>query len=168
MSSQLGLGNEMYTGAASFGQIRALIVAVIGTIISIIMIVIGIYMLFKKKINTVSVDATILNLNCNSVQNNIQNCNLNLSYNYNGIQNRYVQYSGNIVYSVNQKLTVYVDTDNGDVYLDFPSPKEVGSVLLILGFIILIGCWFMYWLTKRYKFFAAAEGVSGAFNLFRS
>ena len=176
--SQSGLGDEIYSGAASFGVIRALIGAIIATVAGIIMIIIGISMFFKK-INTFPVNATILNINCTPQQNNQQNnpqnnqqnrqnCNINVSYNYKGTnQNKYIQYLGNTVYSVNQTITVYVNTDNeSDVYLEEPSPKAVGSALIIFGLIILIGGWFIYWLSKRYKFLA--EGISGAYSLFRN
>jgi hypothetical protein len=122
-----------------------------------------------KKINTVSVEATILNVNCVPGENNTQNCNINVSYDYKGQQNKHIQYVGNTVYSVNQKITIYINKDNeSDIYLQQPSLKSLGVVLLIIGLIVLGGVWLMFWLSKRYKFLAAAQGVSGAYNLFRS
>ena len=178
-SSQPTLGDEIYSGAASFGQIKALIGAIIGTIVSIIMIIIGINLSLKKQPIFDSVNATILNVNCNTLQNRdqngqvsstTQNCNINVSYNYNGKnQNKYIQYTGNQVYTVNQQVTVYVNKDNdSEIYLSVPNIRSFGFLLIFIGLLILIGSWFVYWLTKRYKFFAAAEGVSGAYNLFRN
>jgi hypothetical protein len=181
MSSQSGLGTEMYSGAATYGEIRALIGAIVGTIIGVIMIGLGIDFILKKKVNFDSVNATILNVNCapQNIQNNQnnqniqtqnQNCNINVSYTYNGkSQNKFIQYTGSYVYSVNQQVTVYINKDNeNDIYLIKPNIKDVGIILLIIGLILIIGGWFVYWLTRRYKFFAAAEGVAGAYSLFRN
>jgi hypothetical protein len=177
MASQPSLGDELYSGAASFGQIKALIGAIIGTIIGIIMIGFGISLSLKKQPSFESVNATILNVNCNTVRNTqngqnstTQNCNINVSYNYNGKnQNKYIQYTGNQVYVVNQQITVYVNKDNdSEIYLDIPNSRTLGLLLLFIGLLILIGSWFVYWLSNRYKFFAAAQGVSGAYNLFRN
>lgn len=161
-----GLGDQIYSGAASFGLIKALISAIIGTIISVIMIIIGINLMLKKT-STTSVEGTILNVNCVPGENT-QNCNIGVSYDYNGKQNKNIQYIGNMVYTVNQKVTIYINTDNeSEIYLQDPSPKKLGVTLLIIGLIVLGAVWLMFWLAKRYKFLAAAEGVSGAYNLFR-
>ena len=45
----MGVGPEIYSGAASFGRVWAIIGAVIGTFFGIIMIVGGIALLAKKK-----------------------------------------------------------------------------------------------------------------------
>jgi hypothetical protein len=162
-----GLGDQIYSGAASFGLIKSLITAIIGTIISVIMIIIGINLMLTK-INTTSVEGTILNVRCIPGENNSQNCNINVSYEYNGKQNKNIQYIGNVVYTENQKVTIYINKDNdSEIYLQNPSPKTLGVTLLIIGLLILGGVWLMFWLSKRYKFLAAAEGVSGAYNLFR-
>lgn len=165
---QSGLGDEIYSGASSFGLVYSLIGAIIGTIVSVIMIIGGIYMLFKK-VNTVPVSAKIVGVNCVQGQNDIRNCNINVTYTYNNkVENKYIQYSGNVIYTNNQELTVYVNKDNdSEVYIEQPSPKTIGSMLITFGLFILIGVWIWYWLTKKYKFLAAAQGVSGAYNLFR-
>jgi len=168
-----GLGDQIYSGAASFGLIKALISAIIGTVISVIMIIIGINLMLKKT-NTTWVEGIILNVKCIPAENsfndkvNTQNCNINVSYEYNGKQNKNIQYTGNLVYTVDQKVIIYINKDNeSEIYLDNPSPKSLGVTLLIIGLLILGGVWLMFWLAKRYKFLAAAEGVSGAYNLFR-
>ena len=162
------LGSEIYSGAASFGLIYSLIGAIIGTIIGLVMIISGIYMLFKK-ISTVSVNAKILSINCYLGQNNTQTCNINVSYNYNNKEESgFVTSSGNLVYSPNQKISIFINKDNpNELYLQEPSPKTFGFILLFLGIFIIIAGWFWFWLSRKYKFLAAAEGVSGVFNLFR-
>jgi hypothetical protein len=171
MSSQSqsqGLGEDLYSGAASFGLIYSLIGAIVGTIVGLIMIILGISMLFKK-ISTVAVTAKILNVNCNTDQNNKQNCNINVSYSYNGKDmTGYIQYTGNIVYSKDQQVTVYVNNDNpSEVYFESANPKKFGGIMIVIGILIIACGWFWYWLSRKYKFLAAAEGVSGAFNILR-
>jgi hypothetical protein len=173
MSSQSGLGDEIYSGAASFGEIKTLIGAVIGTIISVIMIGFGISLCLKKQPTYDSVDATIQKVTCDTVQDGqnktTRNCNINVSYTYNGKnQNKFIQYTGNQVYTETQQVTVYINRDDdSQIYLSKPNLRTVGFVLLFIGLFILGVSWFVYWLSKRYKFFAAAEGVSGAYSLFR-
>jgi ATP-dependent Zn protease len=163
---QKGLGDEIYSGAASFGVLYSLIGAVVATIIGIIMIGIGIYLL-TRKVEYETINATIINLSCRPLKDNNQICNINVSYNYNNKdENKYINYTGNNVFMVNQKVLLYINKQNiNDISLDEPTPKWVGILLSVLGLIIILSGWFWYWASKNYKFVGAAAGVGGFINI---
>lgn len=161
------LENDIYSGAASFGLFYTLIGAIIGTIVGIIMIISGIFML-NKKLNIELISGKVLNLNCRPLQNNEQNCSINISYRYNNLDyTNYIQYTGKNIYASNQLIDIYVNKDNATViYIEDPDTHGQGRILLFSGLFIILAGWIWYWISKKYKFLAAAEGVSGAFNLF--
>jgi len=168
-SNSSSIASEIYSGTAEFGKIWALISAVIATIISIIMIIIGIYILTLKSKDT-KVSATIIKIN-NSTTNVCDekdfNCTITISYIYNNRQqtrniNKPKQ---NQVYKVGDSIDVYIDDKSSVATQKDVPPKMMGFVLLITSVIILVSSWFWYWASKKYKPVAAAEGIGGILNI---
>ena len=163
---QKGLGDEIYSGAASFGVLYSLIGAVIATIIGLVIIGFGIYLL-TTKVEYDIVEATILNLSCRPIQNNDQMCNISVSYKYNDKdEKRNINYSGKNIYMVNQKVSIYINKENSnDVSISEPAPKWLGFLLAGIGLLVILSGWFWYWASKNYKFVGAAAGVGGFINI---
>lgn len=163
---QKGLGDEIYSGAASFGVLYSLIGAIAGTIIGIIMIGVAIYML-TRKVEYNIVEGTILTVACRPVQNNDQTCNINIVYKYKDKdENKFINYTGKTMYSANQKVSLYINTeDSNDISLNGPAPKWVGILVGVIGLFIILSGWFWYWASKNYKFVGAAAGVGGFINI---
>ena len=64
-----GLGDEIYSGAASFGKLRAVIGVIIGTIIGIGLIIGGIFALIHKTKLTGKTTGTSIDNKDNNVKN---------------------------------------------------------------------------------------------------
>lgn len=167
-STRSSLENDIYSGAASFGLFYAFIGAIFGTIVGIIMIISGLVMLNKETIKIELISGKVLNLNCRPLQNNEQNCSINISYRYNNQDyTKYVQYTGKNMYALTQIIDVYVNRDDpSSIYIEDPNSYTKGRILLFFGLFIVIAGWIWYWLSKKYKFLAASGGVSGVLNLF--
>lgn len=162
------LGEDIYSGAASFGRAWAFIGAIIGTIIGIGLFIGGIY-LATRKVSIETVQAIITSVNCRPIQNNNQMCNIGIEYTFkNEKKNTNIDYNGNRMFSVNQKIDVYINLDKpSEITIDSPASKTAGIIMIIVGIIIIGLAWLWYWLTKRYKFLGAAQGVGGAIDIIR-
>jgi len=176
MSSKQNLGEDIYDGAATFGRIRATISVVFGTIFGILSLGIGVFLLFKKTKYKSSVLGTIINdTNCNKVANISSSKKQEITYNY-------ICKSLEINYEVDgtmEKLVTdtnspvnYKKGDNLKIFYDPINPKIssitsdnyhlIGAICVGVGSLMLIGTWFWYKMTMKYKFIAAAGGISGA------
>ena len=170
-----GIGEDIYSGAASFGLVWALIGAIIATIIGIIMIGFGIYIL--RLPTQTSVKGTILSINGNPTgicpsttqgNNTTYNCYILVQYNFQGKDyTKQLRYSGSTGYSIGSTINVCFKSPNNpdDVTLDCNPSKSLGWVLIGIAIATILGGWFWYWASRKWKFIAAAEGVSGAFDL---
>lgn len=167
-----GVGEEIYSGAASFGVFWALLGAVMATIVGIILIIAGIYILASKSDRN-SASATVVAINgqtngsCQKTQDNPVQYQCTVSVKYDGWKDPIdINYSGNNSYYVGEKLTIYVKkNDPSDATLNPPVPKWFGIIAIVVGLIIPAVAWFWYWASRRWKFIAAAEGASGAFKI---
>jgi hypothetical protein len=157
MSSNNGnnVGNKIYSGAASFGLAWSFIGAIICTIFAVLMIFVGIYMLSVKmeKIPAKVTDVTDKEITVN--------------FSYNDKQYQRTISSNKKSYTVGENIDICINekdenVDNATVECN---PKKTAG-LLFLGAIVLGGFgWFWYWVVRRWKFLAAAQGVSGAVRL---
>lgn len=157
MSSNNGdnVGNKIYSGAASFGLAWSFIGAIICTIFAVIMICGGIYMLFIK-IEKIQAKVTY-----------VKDKEITVNFDYKGSNYQKTINSNKNSYTVGENIYVCMnekDKNVDNVTLEC-NPKKTGG-LLILGAIIFAGFgWFWYWAVRRWKFLAAAQGVSGAVRL---
>jgi ATP-dependent Zn protease len=168
---------DVYSDAAEFGKVYTTISLVIASVLCIIMIIIGIVVLNINDPHTDMVNAIITNSMCNdsydpTTNRNIRNCNLYLSYNYKG------KNYGNINYTINNTTTMYFTGQNFTIYINPNDPNDIsnlsktqekymGFALIGMGIFILLIAIFHWWLTRKSKFFAAAEGTGAGISIFR-
>lgn len=172
-SSQPSLSSEIYGDAAGFGKIMSWIGAIVGTFIGIGMVIGGIILLGKKNKYSASTQATIDTASCspyNDGQTTGYNCTLVVHYTVNGqVYNRTFTTISASSYASGQLVTISYNPDSpSDSQIGNTSTKVIGGVLLGFGLFILISAWVMVWLTMKYRFAAAAEGVSGAWSMLRN
>ena len=166
------LGNEIYSGAASFGTIWALLGAISSTVIGIIMIVVGIYLLVHKN-DRDSFPATILYINgpgghpCQKVQDNPIQYACTITVKYSGSPTPVdINYIGGQVYYIGEQVTIYVKKGNPrDVTFSKGIPNWIGWILIAVAIFIMAASWFWYWASRKWKFVAAAEGVGGIIGI---
>ena len=174
MTKNNSLGEEIYSGASTFGRIEAWIAAIITSIIGLIFIIGGITMISHHTKFTNSVQGTVLNSNCTTFtgDNNTQqySCTLTIEYKVNGKPYQITTAKDSIYnYTKGNYITVYYDPknpQNGKLIND--NNKVLGIIALVAGILIPLFAWIWLWITYKSKFAAAAGGVSGAFNLLRN
>lgn len=169
-----GLGSEIYSGAAEFGRIRAIMGVIFGTIIGIACIIGGIVLIIKKVMLNATIMGTIVSIpSCREYTDK----NSNFIYDCNGIfveytlnNTKYTLTNGNtrggLKYKKGDKIKVYYQSNKpSNASLLSDNTHIAGWIILVVGVLILAGSWFWFIMAMRYKFVAAAEGVAGAADL---
>jgi hypothetical protein len=171
--SKPGLGDEIYSGAAEVGQIRTTIGLVVGSIIGLIFIAVGIYLeFFNKNKHTKDILATVTDANCTSfaTRNSVNiNCALNIKYTVNDKEYKGFVNTNDTTHIKDSTITVYIDPANpSDVSMQsLSSDKTAGIFVIVFGLVVIGISVFSWWLSRKYKFFAAAQGVGMGVNLLR-
>lgn len=164
------IGKEIYDTSASFGKMMALISAVTTTIIGIILISIGIYLLSRKNIYTGKTKGTASNVNCNEdkfSQPPSILCIYTVTYKVNDkIYKKKVQTNHSV--AEGEEITIEYDPSNPTNMHAFPSNTKLAGVLMISISTFIIGfSWLWFWITRKYKFAAATQGVSTGVGMLR-
>lgn len=167
------LGSELYSGAATFGKIRAVIGVIFGTIFGIIFIVGGI-VLIRKKVQLISQKMGTITNNPNCIKfddkNDVQYRCTNIDVKYNVDNKDYTMNKstyGPFEYKQGNQIDVYYDpNDPFNAELQSDNKHIIGWIGLVSGIFIFIGSWFWLWMTWHYKFVAAAGGVAGVVDIF--
>lgn len=172
-----GLGNELYSGSASFGRAWTIFTAIFSTILGLGCIVGGIYILIRKPwVKTTGTIAMVNGSNsgtCDqtSFQNQVSySCNLTVDYKYNNTSyTANVAYNGNVKHYVGEQVIIYIKTESDptNISLEGDPPKFMGIILLLIGVIMMGISWFWVWATQKYKFAAAAQGVAAGASIIK-
>lgn len=77
-----------------------------------------------------------------------------------------IDYSGDKIYYAGEQITIYVKKGSPtDISLTKDVPNWTGWLLIGLALLIILGSWFWYWASRKWKFVAAAEGVGGVLGI---
>ena len=174
MVEKESLGNEIYSGAAGFGRIEAWISAIIGTIIAIIAIIFGIYIIIHKgHLKSVTGTVTKSSYGCTTTTDTSNNktttttiCSFNVSYTVDA-QTYNKTFSSTDTLSEGDNVIIWYDPKNPDKAEYNPAPTYVGWLIIGIALFVSLGLWLWVWITNRSKFAAAAGGVSAAVEMFR-
>lgn len=150
------VGNKIYSGAASVGVAWSFIGAIICTIFAVLMIVGGIYLLFFVKME--KIQAKVVAVSGNEIT---------VNFTYNDDQYRKTINSNKNSYTVGDNIDVCInkkDKNLDNVTVECNS-KKTGALLILSGIVLGGLGWFWYWAVRKWKFLAAAQGVSGAVRL---
>ena len=129
--------------------------AIICTIFAVLMICGGIYMLFVKM---EKIQAKVTNVTTNEIT---------VNFTYKGNTYQKTIKSNKKSYTVGDTIDVCInekDKNLDNVTVDCNS-KKTGALFILGGMIIGGFGWFWYWAARRWKFLAAAQGISGAVRL---
>lgn len=182
MSSSKGLGERVYEGSATLGEISATIGLVIAVVISLALIVIASWMLINNKDgNYETIEATITEPNCDYTpketidkNNNKQvspsyTCGMKVSYNYGGKDRTgTINTTSSSKYTQGQKIKIDVNKNNpDDISMPGMSTSMIASIMCCIG-ITIAGCAGVnYWLTRKSEVYAAAQGAKTVWDIFR-
>lgn len=171
MSSKEPISNALYDTAAQYGRFRSGISVVLGTLIALIFLFLGGYLVFRKQdTNKQETTATVNNVNCSFVAGSSRNtsysCNLNLTYNVdNKLYNNSLITTSSAPYYKGQQITIIYDITNPNII----SQKTLGSrtfgfILSCIAIVILAMVWGYNYLVTKNKTVAAIYGTESFFN----
>jgi hypothetical protein len=175
----MGVGDDIYTGASEYGKIMALIGAVIGTFMSIVLIIFGIIFILSKPLYTGEVDGTITNepqcIPVTTTSNNTTttrfNCNgIDVDYKVEGkdYKSEGLFHTNDFALKKGNKLKLFYKPENpADVITDSDNKHVLGGIMIGSAVFILVGVWAWFFITKYSKFASAAGGAASAYNLFK-
>ena len=171
------IGEKIYSGAAEYGKIKSGMNLFFGLLIGILFLVLGIFILKRKKVYTENIKGKIITSECTQEkdQNNklIYNCNINVDYKVKDIEY--------IVDFSHKSSKQYKKDDQIDLYYDINDPKNVSLDKdenffgwIFVGISLFVITWLVinFILTIRYKTYASVVGVEEAVgdvkNIFRN
>lgn len=163
--------SDIYSGASAFGKFSAIIGGVIGTLLGLIFIGMGSYIIYEASRRTTSVQGKITDSKCQQTTSPNRQCMITVNYTTSQPSQMCTQ-----TFSV-QDENKYKKDNTVTIYYDPSSPCNTGSlesrrqdtiigiILIITGLIFIFIVWLVVYLTYKYKFFAAAEGVGTAIRI---
>jgi len=168
-STKQSLSSEIYTGTADFGKTWSVIGAITSTFIGIILFVVGIVILVNKSTYKSVMGIAVSDSVCswsNNNGNSIASCTTEVKYSV-GIDYQQNIDTGSSRYKAGDYVKVYYG-NNPNSPTGNPVSSLVGWVLIIIAVLMIASSWIWVFLTRKYKFAAAAEGVSGAWGIIKS
>jgi hypothetical protein len=160
------VAERAYDASAAFGTFMTFVQAIVGTLISLLMIGIGIAMLRIKESYTGKTEAKITAAKCKRESSNSTTCVISYEYTVDGKKYTTSGYTAYDTYSVGDKKTILYDTNNPENNKFDKAPwTTVGWVLIAIGIFILIGVWFWFYVVRRFKVAAAASGVGNVVGI---
>lgn len=162
---------KIYDAAAEYGKIRSIVVGVIGTIIGLIAISIGIYLIKQKDNHDSEVIGNVLESTCNKItrtdskNNTITEfeCSVEVLYKVNDKEykkNLIVRKPNRVVKNSNLELE-YVSSNPEDVRIKQIKSKYLGSGSIVVAVLVICILWLIVFFTQKSKTFSAATGALG-------
>lgn len=156
--------SDMYTGSADLGRFITTISLIIFSIVGIVLIIYGFNQLRNKNPHTEKVTANITSVqNCFPTDKKFSDCRLLISFTANG-----KNYSGSLTidssdykYEVGNSIDIYYNKDDPSDFsiISRDDQSSKGKILIIIGVVVILGSFFVWWLARTFKMFAAAEGA---------
>jgi hypothetical protein len=159
---------SFYTSSLKLGNIISIYYAIISTIASLLILILGIYIIYHKNYLT-STDGEVIKSSNNCLKIGERyiiggsspipsiTCNFDVKYLVNN-KNYNKTLSSLNIYKVEDKVTVWYDKNNPDKSELNPISTTVGWFIIILSLFILLSGWFIFWLCKKNKFISAFFG----------
>ena len=115
----------------------------------------------------IKINATV-ETNNNDCSGNM--CQIGIRYTYNGkVYNSHVSVDKYIAYKKGNSIEVYIKKSDPSVaYKHDIMSKEVAWILLGIAIFIVIATGVSWWLTRKSKFYAGAQGAVGAIDILKS
>lgn len=154
----MSLLENVYSGTATFGRYYALFSAIIVTIISVIMLSIGLYFVIKPY---TKYTATVTKIIPGGIEITYEDSTKD-SKGTTKEGTIHISTSASNTYTVGQHIDIYVSS-NGNISLT--NLTMMGGILIGIAIIISLISWIWYWITTRSKIAATVEGVIGGVNL---
>lgn len=161
--------SKVYDGAASYGKFIAILSLIFSCLFTIVLVSIGVYLLITPDVHSESVQGKIVTPNCNFSMGSTKQltCGPTVTFTIKGKEytKTYGQTNVTSSYSQGQSITILYDPKNPDdsIIKSAVSRTGWGWILIGIGSVVFLIGIVGYYLTMRYKFLAAAQGVSSVF-----
>jgi hypothetical protein len=161
---------KMYRGAVKLGTFETKVHTYIGYFIGFLIGLLGLYFIFRKVRHSEKTTATVSTASCEqNADKKTYTCKFSLKYTANNtpyiVDNK--TYTVDKAYATNNTLTIYYNkSDPSDISLTTESAKILGFILLLVAFFIIFLSWYQYYKVKKFKYFAASEGINSILNIF--
>jgi len=169
-NSSSGIGDTLYSGAATFGLFWATVVAIVGTLIGIGLLGSGIALWTRKEKFSVPITGKVIDAQCAPItQGNqqVQQCALKIEYVVDGKPYVYQTTRSDQFYAKDYNVSLRYDPENPVEATMDGSVKTAGKIMSGVGIVIIIGVWVNFYIKRRFKFAAAAGGVGQAVDMIR-
>lgn len=168
------LGNDLYAGAAAYGRFQATLGLFLGTIVGVLMVIVGITFVTRAVSLTGKVQGVVSDAQCNQTGTktddgknvrNVYDCQFNIKYKVNNIEHiKHFITHGDAQRFNSELVDVYYNPDHpDDAQLSSDDSHGLGYILIVGGVIFVLACWLWYYIATRYKFAAAAGAVRSIF-----
>lgn len=169
-SIQKGLGEQVYSGAATFGLFMANLAAILGSIVGLLLIGFGVKYWGQKEKYSVEIQGRILEAQCAPIMDGKEQkhqCLLKIEYVVEGKSFTLETSRSDQFYAKGFNVTIRYDPEHPQDATMNGSAKTMGKILVGVGAVLMIAVWISWYIKRRFKFAAAAGGVGTAFQMFR-
>lgn len=169
MSSSLS--DKLYSGTVAYGKVQAIMGAVVGTVVSIVLIITGLVLVKRKAkltdtINAVIVSDPFCNQYADSSLVKFRCNNISLKYTVNNKEYTLnTSTDSTIKYTKGLNVNIYYDPANPS-YASMTSDnvKPLGWIFFGFGTLMLVSAWTWVFLTQKYHVAAATGGIASVIN----
>lgn len=171
------IGREVASGAAEFGRLTAVFSAIGMTLIGLILIIIGIWLLRYKDTHTKTAQALVTSSHCTKMSDGnpqadgqpVYICYMGVTYKV-GSQTctTTVSSDGQNQHQKGETVTIRYDPEHvcdAELAMKTVSKKLVGVVMIGISVLLMFFSWFWVYITRKSKFGAAATGAGEAMHL---
>ena len=161
-----GVGQEVYSGAASFGLFLAKIGVVVGTIIGVLLVGFGIRFWTGPDPYSAVAKAEVIDAQCGPADKSQSvQCWLKLKYTVAGKTYETQLSRSDRFYARGYLLDIRYRPENpSDVHHGMARTTS-GKWMVGIGIVLVLAAWVNWWIKQRYKFAAAAGGVGAAYDM---
>jgi len=147
--------------AASFGRIMAWMRSIFGTIVALILIVVGIFMLTRKNTFSMRAVGTVQSSKCDDSDPKHVMCTITFQFTPdNGKSITSAPMAVNQSYIKGQNITVHYEAANPNNFVVNPAPiKWIGWIFLAFGLLLLVFVWVWLWVVSKNKTAAVMNGA---------
>ena len=165
----MAVGEEIYSGAAQFGRIWTYIGAVIASIASVVLVGFGIYLIYQHS----RLHKTVGNVLADSTKHSQYNPDTKQTFVYFSTPVSWIveknHYQGVLTsqgpYKSGQNVDIYYEAGSPQQGTLEPVPAWAGGAAIGAAVFISLVAWAWVYITRRYKFVAAAAGVRDVYSL---
>jgi hypothetical protein len=178
MSQNQGIADKLYEGSGDLGRFQSTLTLICGIILGIIIIIVGVYWVVSSDDGdylyipgTVTVADCVENKTYDSKGNLIIKyvCTLTLSYVIEGATHTgELRTNSTTKYNVGETLSLAVSKANiQKIELAGMSDMTIGGISICCAILMMCGSSLNYYMTSRFKMYAAAQGASTVVGVFR-